>query len=189
MSCLYINLFHVSDLVYTHWNGLLSWQKLMSSILIRFKLLWIVSQDLSTSGLQFWIDSCIDESYHSWFDSNYFDLYHCFSLTLVFGIVIRFTRLVNRINLHLGQFESIHYRSESYQSSCFILLVFLLSESNHTLSESIQYVFFYQNIALNTIFYIYSYPPNTQTTKSFAFILSRVSKPYCSFVLEIKHLF
>jgi hypothetical protein len=88
------------------------------------------------------------ESYHPWFNSNYFDSYHCFSLTLVFGLVIRFTWLVNRVNLHYGQFESIHYRSESYQSSCFILLVFLLSESNHTFSESIQYVVFGQNIVL-----------------------------------------
>jgi len=48
--------------------------------------------------------------------------------------------IVNRINLHPVHFESIHHRSESYQSTCFFLLVFSLFELNHTLSESIQHI-------------------------------------------------
>jgi len=64
-----------------------------------------------------------------------------------------------------------------------------LSESIHTLSESIQYIVFGRCFALATFFYIYSVPHNTQIIESFATIHSRSQKLIAHKFYKIKHFF
>jgi len=162
-------------------------QNLVSRYLNRVKFSWIVSIFIWKNLNQvkyFLIESNFDNIqfsfFHVWIDSNYIQSYYKNSLTLIESI----HKNLNRVNLHPGIFESIQNLSDAYQSSWFILLVILLFESIHTLIESIQYVVFDRNIALATLFYIYSLPRNTQIIESFAFILSRVSKPHCPYILQ-----
>ena len=119
-----------------------------------------------------WIDSHLLESIHVWIVSFLFESSHK-TLWLVSN---RFIRNLNRINLHHGLtwIDSNLYWVVSF----FMLLwfVFLLSESIHASSESIQSVNFVQKLSLITPYYIYISLHITKSIESFAYILSRSQK-------------
>lgn len=108
----------------------------------------------------FWFDSRFHESYHQWIDSNYLESYLWFCLDLVFACVNRFSIwwfVSIFIWVHLNRFIYMLICIILHYSDCLFSAVWIVSEFSHL-------VVFGQIFALSTIFYIYSYPRNTQTT-------------------------
>jgi len=164
-----------------------SWSKWFFRQLIGFTLLWFISWNVSTI---FHVCMCVLNRFMNWWiisawiGSVMVDSYHYFILVMVFPCWIK----LYLFELYQPSSRGILIDSNfvSFVSIFMAQLVcLLLSESNHTLSESIHYVVFGQIFALTTLPYIYSYPHNTQTTESFASILSRVSKPHFPLILQI----
>jgi len=176
-----------SRVLFIYRKPLFVWSNYFSSRFIWFIMFWIVSCNVSAI-----FSFCLVhfESFRKLMNCiiNSFDSYHWFPLVLFFSLLIwfiilwivsifiwdsliRFKYCLNCINLHrsVGMFLVVWIDShiQWFDSLCC----------------------FGKKKSLATLFYIYSYPHNTQITESFADILSRVFKPHFPYVLQIKHFF